>query len=284
MVKTKTIDTLIEDILELVDKGLPEDFDDDKVHDLGNSISTVIKHRLTDRSVRPTLRMSNIGKPCERQTYYEIHNSEEAEPLPPQARLKFLFGDILEELLLFLAEASGHTVTGRQDEMEIEGVKGHRDAVIDGVTVDAKSASTFSFKKFQEGNLNSDDPFGYIDQLQSYIHAGQDDPLVTDKSRGAFLVIDKTLGNICLDIHKKKDFPYEALYRHKKEVMAGKNPPERGFEDVPDGKSGNRKLGMNCSYCAFKDKCWPGLRTFAYSGKPVFLTKVIREPKVQELT
>src|SRR5690606_25725922 len=106
---------------------------------------------------------------------------EDGEPLRPEAYLKFLYGDILEDLLLFLAEAAGHTVVGRQDEQEIAGIKGHRDCVIDGTVVDAKSASSYSFKKFKEGRLREDDPFGYVDQLQSYIHSGQNDPLVTDK-------------------------------------------------------------------------------------------------------
>jgi len=36
--------------------------------------------------------------------------------------------------------------------------------------------------------------------------------------------------------------------------------------------------------CDFKYTCWPDVRTFLYSGKPRFLTKVVREPKVPEVT
>lgn len=228
--------------------------------------------------------MSNIGKPCERQLYYSVNTPEEAEELPPQAYLKFLYGDLVELLLLFLVEASGHTVEGTQDEQEIEGVKGHRDAVIDGTVVDVKSASTFSFNKFASGTLEDNDSFGYVDQLQSYIYAGQADDKVTDKTRGAFLVLDKTLGHLCLDVHQRKDLPYDKIYAHKKEVVNGPNVPTRGFLPVPEGKSGNEKLPTPCGYCDFKRLCHPGLRTFAYSNGPVFLTKVVKEPNVPEIS
>ena len=50
------------------------------------------------------------------------------------------------------------------------------------------------------------------------------------------------------------------------------------FEDEEDGKSGNRKLGMNCSYCAFKHTCWPGVQTIPYAQGPRYLTKIVRPP------
>lgn len=228
--------------------------------------------------------MSSIGKPCERQLYYSVNNSDESEPLRPEAHMKFAFGGLIELLTLFLAEAAGHEVEGTQDEQEIEGIKGHRDAVIDGTVVDVKSASTYSFRKFSEGTLLENDSFGYGDQLQSYIHAGQTDDKVRDKNRGAFLVVDKTLGHICLDIHEKKNVPYEKIYQHKKEMVKSPTPPPRGFDPVPEGKSGNEKLGVNCSYCDFRKKCYPNARTFLYAGgKPVILSKVVREPNVPEL-
>lgn len=251
----------------------------------GTQFSKLLKARLGPREERVgTLRMSNIGKPCERQLYYSINNKEEGESLPPSAHMKFLFGDVIEILLLFLTEASGHSVEGTQDEQEIEGIKGHRDAVIDGAVVDVKSASSYSFRKFSEGTLSENDSFGYVDQLQSYLYAGQTDDKVTDKDRGAFLVVDKTLGHICLDIHERKKVPYDKIYAHKKAMVASPTPPDRGFEPIPEGKSGNEKLGVNCSYCDFKNKCYPGLRTFIYSNGPTFLTKVERVPNVPEIT
>ena len=280
---TKTIDTLVTDINETLKAGISNP-DDNLIARYSEYFATLLRTRLADRQKRGTLRMSNIGKPCERQLYYSVNFPEDGEELPPSAYLKFLYGDLTELLLLFLCEASGHAVEGTQDEQEIEGIKGHRDAVIDGTIVDIKSASTFSFKKFEDGTLEENDSFGYIDQLQSYLYAGQTDDKVTDKDRGAFLVLDKTLGHICLDIHKRKDLPYDKIFAHKKEVVNSDKVPPRGFDPEPDGKSGNEKLGTNCSYCDFKRKCHPSLRVFSYSNGPRFLSKVVKTPDVPEIS
>lgn len=239
--------------------------------------------------------MSSIGKP-DRQLWYEFNSPpEEREQFRPEMYLKFLYGHILEDLILFLVEEAGHTVEGEQDEQEIEGIKGHRDAVIDGMLVDVKSASTYSFQKFKDGKLKESDPFGYIPQIQSYLLAGQEDPIIKDKDRAAFLVVDKTLGNLTLDIHQKDEkTDYKKLYQHKKEVIKLPEPPPRCYPTVPDGyknyktgefvANGNEKLGTNCSYCFHKFKCWPGLRTFLSSKGPVYFPVINKLPKMPEIT
>lgn len=230
----------------------------------------------------PTLRLSNLGTPCERKLWYGINTPELGEPLPAAAKIKFLFGDILELLLLFWAREAGHKVEGEQDTLNVHGVVGHRDCIIDGRLVDAKSASTYSFKKFQSNGLTNDDPFGYLVQLNSYYTASESDPRITDKGLGSFLVIDKTLGNITLDTYKVTPITTEYV-QSKREAINGKQLPRRAFKDEPDGKSGNRKLGVNCSYCEFKAACWPGLKTYAYAYGPSFLTTVVREPRVNQV-
>lgn len=278
---TKTIETLIPDIQDLLTHG--KKISDESAQAFGNSMAKMIQNRLQERGPRKgTLRMSNMGKP-DRQLWYEVNHPEKAEKLHPNTYLKFILGDIVEELLLFLVAESGHSVEGAQGEMELEGIKGHRDVVIDGVTVDVKSASPFSFAKFQKGLKADEDPFGYTLQIQSYLEAGQQDPIVTEKDRGAFLVIQKVTGDIHLDVHTKTPVPIKEIYQHKKEVVKLPDPPDRCFEAEPEGKSGNMKLGVNCSYCSFKKECWPGLRTFLYSRGPVFLTHVEREPDVYEV-
>ena len=130
--------------------------------------------------------MSSIGA-GDRKLWY-LHNlpPESQEILSGPTHIKFLYGHLLEELLLLLVKEAGHTVEGEQDTLEIEGVQGHRDSVIDGVTVDVKTASKWGFKKFQEATLFTDDPFGYIAQISAYMEAGKTD--------GAFLAINKESG------------------------------------------------------------------------------------------
>lgn len=280
-----TIDTLVFDIESLLENGIDE-ISDETIVKFGNAIATDIKERLLkkNRIKETNLRMSSIGKPCGRQLWYSINEPEKGEPLRSEHHLKFIYGSIIEELLLFLAELAGHEVKGRQDEQEIEGIKGHRDAIIDGTLVDVKSASSYSFKKFKEGKLSEDDPFGYIPQLLSYLEASQDDDVLEDKSKAAFLVVDKTLGHITLDFHKRQpEHNWPEFFKQKKETIAQETPPEKAFEPEPFGKSGNLKLGTNCGYCSFRKHCWPESRTFLYSYGPVHLVNVENEPNVLEI-
>lgn len=281
-VTLKTIDTLIEDIHKVFQ--LPHEFNEERLERFSKRIASSVKYKINLEQGPASLRMSSIGQPCSRKLWYSVNTPNKAETLTVQSRVKFLYGDILEELLLFLAEEAGHTVQGCQDELEINGVKGHRDAVIDGVLVDCKSASTYSFKRFKNGLTKEDDGFGYLTQLQSYLYASRNDPIVTDKNRAAFFVIDKTLGHIHLDLHKFEFSDVEKLYEERKELVKSSTPPPRAYSDVPEGKSGNRKLDYRCAYCGFKQSCWPSLRGFSYFSGPVFLTKVVKEPNVQELT
>lgn len=228
--------------------------------------------------------MSNIGKGA-RQLWYDKRFGRE-ETLPPSTIFKFIYGDIIESLLLLLTKLAGHSVTDRQAEVVVNGIKGHIDADIDGVTVDVKSASVHGFRKFADGTLTENDSFGYVEQLAGYSHARDTD--------GAFLAADKQNGFIAY-----LPVPREELQAHVnvperieylKAAVESEDEPERCYSDEEEGKSGNRKLGVNCSYCAHKFRCWSdanggiGLRSFAYSGGPVFLTKVAREPNVRETT
>jgi len=93
------------------------------------------------------LRLSSIGKP-DRQLWYNFNSKKEMKDISPSTRIKFLYGYILEELLLTCAAISGHKVEYEQKEVELSGVIGHQDAVIDDVVVDCKSSSGASFSKF----------------------------------------------------------------------------------------------------------------------------------------
>lgn len=284
----KNINTLVDDIYKVIegaggwDAAVQEFF----LKDVGSAVWNKLGPDQEER--KPTLRLSGMGTSCTRKLWYQINTPDDNETFTGSTLFKFLYGDVLESLILSLAIAAGHDVKGMQDTLSVAGIKGHRDAVIDGITVDVKSASPYSFKKFKQGNLREDDPFGYISQLSSYVYAGRTQTDVeSHPSLGAFLVVDKVSGEICLDVY---DFGHEINTKEddfeviKSQVNNTEELPERGHEDIPDGKSGNMKLCTQCSYCVFKDKCWPGLRTFLYSGKPRFLTEVVREPNVKEVT
>ena len=142
------------------------------------------------QKARGYLSFSSIGSPCKRKLWYKINHPQESKQPDASDLIKFFYGDIIEELILVLAQVAGHEVTGQQDRLKIAGLAGHRDAVIDGMTVDVKSASPYGITKFVDSSLRDNDPFGYISQLSSYVYAAQNDPLVTNKTHGAFLVVN----------------------------------------------------------------------------------------------
>ena len=120
------------------------------------------------KEAKRTLRMSNVGKPA-RMLWYEVNSTVEKEEFNGPTYLKFLYGDLIEEVVLFLAEVAGHSVSDRQRQVVVSDIVGHIDGVVDGVLIDVKSTSPHSFKKFKDGTLRNDDPFAYISQLSGNI-------------------------------------------------------------------------------------------------------------------
>lgn len=277
----KSITTLIPDIYALLEKGAA------KID--ARRLSTMLASRLLEVKGGPALRMSSAGEKCVRKLWFRQNRPNTAEPLPGPTVLKFMTGDIKEELILSLAEQTDHKVEGRQEEVEYEGVKGHIDAIIDGVVVDVKSANSRSMEKFRRHSLGWNDPFGYLDQIGLYAEALKDDPRVTVKGQVAFLAADKELGHLVLDVYPKHDRPWKQILKGIKDELTKPDPPDRYYSDRPDGSSGNRALPMECTYCAFKEECWrdsnsgKGLRKFIYANGPKWLTRVMRQPDVKEV-
>ena len=281
------INTLVKDIMDVVDgKG---GWDQAITDYLSETIAQVASERFAgEERPRDTLSLSGIGKPCERQLWSRVNEPYgKAEVLGAELKGTFFYGDLLEALVIALAKAAGHDVQGEQDVLYVNGIKGHRDCVIDGVTIDVKSASDFSFEKFKRGDIKNNDPFGYMSQLSSYTYAGKDDPLVTEKNKAAFLVIKKNRFELCLDVHDFTDrLPLkEAEVQHKKDMVKGPMPPvPAAAQPVPQSKtSPNMKLSTLCTYCFRKKHCWPEMRTFQYSGGPSHLVKVVKTPNVPEI-
>ena len=281
---TKTIDTLVNDMNNVI-LGLGG-WDEAITTYLAQEISKTAEKRFSKpQEPRGYLSLSALGDPCERSLWYKVNMADKGEPLSAEALGTFFYGDLLEAFILAVVRAAGHRVEGEQDRVNVHGVKGHRDAIIDGVTVDVKSASSYGFQKFEDGRLREDDPFGYISQLSSYVYAGKDDPLVTDKTRGAFLAVKKDRFKLALDIY---DFTEELKTKEeeveRKKALVNGDIPEDRLPPVPQSKtSPNMKLDTKCSYCQFRKECWPDARTFIYSSGPVFLSHVEKVPNVPEV-
>lgn len=293
------IDTLVEDIygkLQEVIDGNAIEVKDEDLAAFGAAVANSVKRQLTPRTEprkEKVVYFSEAGKPCRRAVWYAIHGYPQ-EPLEPYTLIKFMYGDILEEYLALLCKIAGHEVTDEQKSTVIDlpngwQLRGRMDYKIDGVIVDAKSASTYAFKKFKNGDLVHDDPFGYMTQLAAYGEAeGEFNNL-------GFLAIDKSNGHITLYqpdlLNLVEAIPDWDEFIHTIEDV---HRPDRQYEDIPHQGSGNRKLCMSCSYCGYKEECWndanggKGLRTFLYKdhngAKPISLTHIVKVPKVREVT
>jgi hypothetical protein len=283
----KTLDTLIQDIyssLEGLSSGealnISEEELDLTLSRMKESILAWSKPREVENSFR--LRMSNIGRPL-RQLWYESKNTSDPHVVSGSTQIKFLYGHILEEIVLMLVRMAGHKVTSEQKEVNVDGILGHMDCKIDGQVVDVKTASKFSFNKFKDGSLVNNDPFGYLAQLSGYETAEQ-------TKEGGFLVINKESGELCLfrpdDLEKPN---VKEKIEKVKAAIAVDTPPDRCYDPIPEGKKGNMKLPSGCAYCPYKFECYSdandgdGLRAFRYSNGPVYFTEVAVEPRVEEI-
>lgn len=284
----KTIHTLVNDIYRLMEtKEAEESVDvEAEIEKFGENMKTLMRTEFGRKRIRDsrTLRLSNIGR--DDRVLWNVVNGTEKEAIQPATYIKFMYGHLIEEMLLFLTRMAGHSVTDEQKVCEVEGIKGHMDCKIDGIVIDVKSASSFGFKKFKDGTLAMDDAFGYVDQIKAYAHACGETEfgwLAMDKANGHLAVLKYDLEDTQAPIHEHIKGDIRERIKHVKEMVKGDEPTELCTETVPDGKSGNKKLGIKCSYCQYKKHCYPELRAFAYSYGPKFLSEVVNEPRVQEI-
>ena len=285
---SKTIHTLVDDIYRLMEtKEAEESVDvEAEIELFGENMKTLMRTEFGRKRTadRRTLRLSNIGR--DDRVLWNVVNGTEKEEIKPATYIKFMYGHLIEEMLLFMTRMAGHEVSDEQRVCEVEGIKGHMDCKIDGLVVDVKSASAFGFKKFKDGTLAMDDAFGYVDQIKAYAHACGETEfgwLAMDKANGHLAVLKYDLEDTQAPIHEHIKGDIRERIKHVKEMVKGDEPTELCTETVPDGKSGNKKLGIKCSYCQYKKHCYPELRAFAYSYGPKFLSEVVNEPRVQEI-
>jgi hypothetical protein len=284
MSKLNTIVPDIYNMLEKLSDGEPLPITEEALDETMASMKEAIMHWATPRKRDTdfTVRMSNVGKPS-RQMWFEKRDPNGRGSVDGATQIKFLYGHVLEELVLMLVRMAGHNVTDEQKEVKVNGIVGHMDCKINGEVVDVKSASRFAFNKFQNGTLAADDPFGYLGQLAGYEEAEGTD-------EGGFLVINKESGELCMYTPDDLDKPNinTKINTLLSELKLDK-PPELCYTPIPDGKKGNIKLPKGCSWCKYKHECHKdandgaGLRTFKYSTGYTYLTQVVAEPKVDEV-
>ena len=273
----KSIHTLVDDVYSVVSGGIAPSTTNNKVE---VSYDKWFTPRGNERDEN-VLYFSEVGDQCMRRLWYKYNQPELATKPDGQLLLKFFYGDILEELVLNVAEDAGHTVEKKQERVIYDvgngwKIRGRIDAVIDGVMVDVKSTTKFGVEKFKSGLV--DDPFGYYQQLNGYASA-------LNYNDAGFLTIQKELGHVAYFPIAVDKASFQMQAEAATEAVMSDITSIARLDSVPASKtSKNKKLCTACSYCNFKKECFPELRTFMYSSGPEFLVDVVDTPRVMEIT
>lgn len=285
----KTNDTIIADIHKLLNtKEVPSAVDQEAVLDLmGENMKSIIRETIGKVRDNRKLRLSIVGRDERYLWMKSKYPDAEDAAITGEKRVMFLYGHLVEEMLLALVRLTDHKVTDEQKTVSVAGVTGHMDCKINGTIVDVKSASSFGFKKFRDNKLHLDDPFGYIGQNKAYAFA-------EGVSKYGWLAMDKVTGALAYLEYDEKDEgapyydsiqwnPEERIKKIKKLIASEDAPEELCALPIPDGKSGNMKLSNKCMYCVHKFRCYTDLRTFLYSTGPRYFTEIVKMPRQLEV-
>lgn len=283
---TKSLDTLVEDIKFLFN-GPSHKVSKENLSKFLTQIEEAVTNSLSrDRTkenpnYRPNLRMSNLGFPL-RKLWFTLKKEPEKKPLDTADYIKFLYGDIIEAFLLFLIREAGHKVTHEQYSIEVDGVRGKTDCVIDSIPCEIKSASSYGFRKYKSRAVKRgdavNDPFGNSMQLSGYVEALQ---LGND---GAIIAFNKESGELdvisydTFDIMNVKDKIKETREACKKDT-----PPEQMCYEPVIHKNGNVEVPKDCTFCDYMKQCYGDLREFKYSNGSRYFSKIVKEPRVEEI-
>ena len=258
-------------ILEKVQSFLKRSTDDsvdiseELIEEFGELCKTAFRKQFTNKREKAfRARMSNIGKPlCQLQME---KSDTEPEGQPYNNKMRNTFGDLIEALAITIVKASGIKVNSVQKPVSYKfknkKINGTYDIEIDKKIYDIKSASPYAFEhKFgDEGGFKSiveEDAFGYLSQ--GYLYSESE-----NKRFGGWIVINKSTGEWLVTETPTEDEQWKGLAMNlaKDNLTAldkGK-PFRRCFSDIEETfrkiPTGNRVLGIVCSFCPYKFPCW----------------------------
>lgn len=250
-----------------------------------------------------TLRMSNLGKPlcqlqCEQAGIKGISWDN-------NSLTRNTFGDICEDVLMFMLHAAGVPIVSEQEPVELmiagQRIKGTLDLVIDlsklndyGCAADPrvwdiKSASDWTFKnKFTLpfDRFIEEDTFGNISQLFLYAAA-------KGIKVGGLIIQNKSTGEIKIfevpedQAQWKEHFVKEAEAKVNLLVSLRETIPSKKILDINEifrkKNTGNKVLSTTCSFCEFKFHCWPDVQLKPQLVGTSKIPKMVYYTKINDL-
>ena len=286
----------VQKYLDQVSKS-PTQVDKKLVEEFGEACKKALLKQFTeDRSSKFELRMSNVGRPlCQLQMEAK---GIKGEGQPYNVKVRNTFGDMIEALALFVMKSAGVEIKNEQKQVKYkfngDKIEGRQDVEIDEKIWDIKSASPYSFeKKFGEDGgfteVVKDDTFGYASQGFLYGESQK-------KNFGGWIVINKSTGEwvVCETPKLVEPYKSDALKKAKDNIKAIKDgvPFKKQYDAIEEtfrGKpTGNKVLGLACSFCPYKLPCWgsklqllPQQQSKGKNPKWVWYTEV-NNPKQEE--
>jgi len=235
------------------------------IEQFGEDCKEAIRKQFTQkRESKFRTRMSNAGRPlCQLQMEKK---GIKGEGQPYNNKMRNSFGDLIEALSVLVLKASDVNVNSTQKGVTYDvantKIDGTYDIEIDNTIYDIKSASPWAFEnKFGDNggfsSIAEDDPFGYMSQ--GYLYAESE-----KKRFGGWIVVNKSTGEWLVTETPKDDEEYKnkSLNTAKENFNALEEdkPFRRCYSDVAEtfrkNPTGNRILGVTCSFCPYKFPCW----------------------------
>jgi len=243
----------------------PVKVSDKLVEEFGEACKSALRKQFTEErrsGFKP--RMSNVGRPlCQLQM--EAQNIK-GEGQPYNVKMRNTFGDLIEALSIFVLKSAGVKIEDEQKSVKYKfngsAIEGRYDVKINKKIWDIKSASPYSFKnKFGEAGgfetVVKDDAFGYVSQGYLYSESEK-------LPFGGWIVINKSTGEwvVCETPLIDEEYKVNAIQTAKNNIhsLEKKKPFKKCYSEIEETfrtkKTGNKVLGMTCSFCSYKLPCW----------------------------
>lgn len=260
----------VQNYLTQLNKGNGTKVEFQTINGLAGRVSSVFRRTLNPDNPKREfrLRMSNLGRPgCILQAERFGFNRE---PAAYSDRMRNAFGDLIEATAIAIMRQAGVDVRGEQTQVSLEVAGKMIDGTLD-VTIaepdervyDVKSSSSYNFKhKYKDATLETlwkeGDDFGYVTQIYCYSQASGipvGGLIIVNKEDGQWAIVEPPPDD--------KGLRQEALKKAAENVvrLISDKPFSKDFSLIEETfrkrKTGKKILCTNCSFCSYKETCWP---------------------------
>ena len=258
--------------MEKISNHEPLEIKDEWLDDAAKDFRKSLEKQLKPEPRKFYVRMSNIGRPlCQLQMEAR---GETAERMPYNHVIRMLLGDATEAIMTVVLKAAGVNITGSKERAQLifgdyDPVDGEDDIEIEGAVWDIKSTSPWAFDNKWAGGYRSvreHDDFGYVGQLVGYARG-------RNKKAGGWFVVNKSTGEIKVVPVEFRPGEEDVVLKEMAATVAAMGdsiPFQRQFEPIKETfrkkETGNMILPMTCSFCQYKQKCWPDAQRLPRAG------------------